>query len=91
MTNQRLSQLEIHRMDKYQFLTLCYACRQDPSLIVLWDSPVANWDRHIHSLTVDEAQEISWRNQCSHYLKKNKSKQTNKNKCWLESKKKGLF
>jgi hypothetical protein len=39
-------QLETHPMDKHQFLTLlmvlCYACRQEHSVTVLWEAP-SSW------------------------------------------------
>jgi hypothetical protein len=36
-----LPQIEIHPMGKNQYLTLilCYACRQEPSITVLWEAP----------------------------------------------------
>jgi hypothetical protein len=40
---QWLPQIETHNMNKNQSLTLlmipCYACRQEPSIILIWEIP----------------------------------------------------
>jgi hypothetical protein len=47
MINQLLSQLETHPMGKHQSLTLlmilCHACRQEPSITALWETPPSSW------------------------------------------------
>jgi hypothetical protein len=64
MANQCLAQLETHPKGKNQFLTLlmivCYACRQEPSITVLWEASPSLIETYAeaHSQSLDGIQGV---------------------------------